>query len=734
MNYPKREREIDPVPLTDSRFPGLFYVDGDPEKPKHDPASKNRIASDDSQFNIFSTANINYNLESVRKSLIQLPPFKDYTQGVLELDIETIGIEFGKNNEIIFTDKAEIVAIGLKFNGRHYIACNPLRSELDLLNWLINQLNALPGCHSITGFNIYGFDLYVIEQRLEAHGLGHLCPWHRRGGDWPNYRWNNAIVFGRPLEMPAWVSDRYQLIDLYPQVVIQDGLTRKLDSYSLKEAVLGWGLRDSRRVEIGGQIDEYWEKAKSGDSEALDLIKEYLAYDLDDTELLWQFLIPQRYFLGQYMNWTLEKLLSTGTGSWWNAYLRGRTQTNPNPMTKCAYQGALTYYIAGLYQSGVKFDFASLYPSMQLVYGIGSRKDKRNVMLQTLAFQKAYRIELKKIAAETGDKDAEAQQNSAKVGLNSGYGMLGVAGLGFNDMYAAAAVTAYGRQCARYMIQFLLDRGISTHGVDTDGVYSVIDDWSALPTEWSGLPDTTENRQAYYKAVHKELNASLPEGVSADYELDYDLLWIPETTANIKRASEALRSKVEFLGNNSGESISPGLSKNYVMFGRDKKGKRKVTLKGKFKKRNQTWLVREFPKRFLELFLDEGVDAANDFYLTTRRAIADGTFPVEQLQQKVLVAANWKAFPSYGFPIGSKPTIHYVWRGDTEGKKKIKKVFIPSDNPTEAYAPEYYLEALDKIRRSIQIPMPMLGGLEADSAPASLPESVSDQLALFAFV
>jgi len=89
--------------------------------------------------------------------------------------------------------------------------------------------------------------------------------------------------------------------------------------------------------------------------------------------------------------------------------------------------------------------------------------------------------------------------------------------------------------------------------------------------------------------------------------------------------------------------------------------------------------------------------------------------PLEKLQKTVLVASSWKEFPRCGFPIGSKPTIHYVWKGETTGSRKIKKVFVPSDDPDEPYAVEYYLRKFEEILRETPIkihPVEQLGLLD----------------------
>jgi DNA polymerase elongation subunit (family B) len=724
INDPYQNSSNDPLPIPprDDRFPGLRYVEAREGAKKKDPDSKPRIVSDDTEFNIFDVPDTTFIRESEVK-LFDVQPFSDYTRGVVLLDLEWVGPDGGSATG---TKDDIIVAIGVRYRGKSYLACNKDKTEKELLQWFFARIESFPQVHTIAGYAIYGFyknseevmvDLAMIYHRCLLHGLE--CPWKPSESKYNTYRWQNAIVFGKPLEVPAWDCDLYELIDIYPQIVLYDSLVRKLENYRLKDSVIGFGLRKDRRIEIGDKIHEYWSK---GD---VDTIKTYLDYDLEDTELLWNFLTPQNYFMKAYMSWTLQRITTTGTGSWWNSFMIDRTKMKPKKTQTCSYQGALTFYMSGIHRSLMKCDFSGLYPSIMLTWLVCSHKDSDYIALKTLFFLLKYRKSIKKtpewIRFDGGDRspeclDADGRQNTAKRSANSLYGLWNTKGLNFNDPYAGAAVCAYGRQLSRYMINWLYEnKNLDTRGCDTDAAMACL----INPQEYDihgfekGINNYTEEEildnltkmDVFFKQTVSELNSTMPGYTAVDYEDLIPFMWVPPNIKD-KDAGKTLADKlnsVECYENVTPDQLDPGLSKNYIyaVAKRDKDGKLtgKFTLKskGKFKKRDKNWIQKDFVIDLITKLFYDGEHAAKEFALDVRAQIASGTLPLEKLQKTVLVASNWKQFVEWGFPVGSRPCIHYTWRGETTGKKRIKKVFVATDNISEFYAPEYYLDQFDTV-------------------------------------
>jgi len=63
------------------------------------------------------------------------------------------------------------------------------------------------------------------------------------------------------------------------------------------------------------------------------------------------------------------------------------------------------------------------------------------------------------ILGKAGDLAAKQAEAALKVLINSLFGFYGTSGVGFNDMEAAALVTAYGRRILRFMIDVIEKAG-----------------------------------------------------------------------------------------------------------------------------------------------------------------------------------------------------------------------------------------------------------------------------------
>jgi hypothetical protein len=211
---------------------------------------------------------------------------------------------------------------------------------------------------------------------------------------------------------------------------------------------------------------------------------------------------------------------------------------------------------------------------------------------------------------------------------------------------------------------------------------------------------TDEERDQKFKELCEELNKSLPGVTYVDYEDQIPFVFIPPNTKKTKLADRTLAEKLNSIDcyeDVTPDQVTAGLSKNYIYFKKKKDGSYALESKGKYRKRDKSWLSSGFVVELITKLFYDGEEVAREFARSIRQQIADCTIPLSKLQKTVLVAANWTEFPKQGFPVGTKPTVHYVWRGETSGKRVIKKVFVPSDKPDEPYAPEYYLEQFDEI-------------------------------------
>jgi DNA polymerase elongation subunit (family B) len=698
-----------PTPLTDDRFPFLRYREANPNaKNKEADDYKAKIVSNDSEINIFDVPDNSF-LKDAKLDLNEIQPFVEYSKGVAVFDLEWIG-EDGGEAKSDGTDV--IVAIGIKNRGEYHIGCRKDRTEKQLLEWFYKQLTALKHVHTLAAHAGYGFfrngkqvlvDFGMIWKRSQVHGLEKLCPWKPATGKWSTHVWRNAIINGSPLEVPAWDCRKYQLIDTYPQTALYDFLINKLTDYSLKLAPVQFGIKDAdeRQYDIGADVYKYW---AAGDTET---IVSYLKEDLDDTELLWNYLLPQKYFMKSYMDWDLKRITTTGTGSWWLTYYKKQTESEIPRIDKCGYTGALTYYISGIRRNCCKYDYSGLYPSIMLTYLISMKWDKDYFLLKALKFLITYRKSIKKTQAfidydngiETPEGiDAYGQQLTAKILANSLYGALALV-----DPYAAAAVTAYGRQLIRFAIEWLESKGLAVWGVDTDGciVNFKEDNFTS-----------DEERSAEFKRLEGELNAVLPGETKVEYEEYIPMVYIPPN--DDKKALQILADKLNSMEcyEVDPSNLDPGLSKNYIYF--VKKGdKFKKVYKGKFKKRGKSWLQAGFVMDFVEKMFYEGDEAAKDFAKEIRDAIAEGRLDTKKVRETKLVSKSQKALPMYGFENSQKYTLHHTFAGEIVKRRHEWKLIMPTDDETKPYDPDYYWEEFnEKILPQLFIDLPPI--LEED--------------------
>jgi DNA polymerase elongation subunit (family B) len=522
----------------------------------------------------------------------EIPPYESLS--ILGVDIETLGL----NPEL-----DRIILIGLyNEKGDHKIIQE--EDEAYMLRRFIKTLeNKKPDI--LTGFNCIEFDFKFIIRRCQLHGIIHPFSIAKK-----ETVIRTAQRFGEPVHYFAvWVSWGYNhpketaIIDLYHQVLQWDFVKRKLTSYTLKQSVLQMGLRKEARLELSySEMLGCWRRRDSG---GMDRLVEYLGYDLEDTKLLGDFLLPSVYYQRLFLDWKLQSLSTSGNGSKWNDIL---SKQYPGVMLetqqKHTYEGGLTGAIAGFFKNVVKFDVASLYPSIMLGYGICSSKDTHKKMLSILQYMKDERIRLKHIKDDDTDKYilsekafADQMQGTMKIMINSAYGSLSTQGIGFNDYIAAAMVTAYGRAILKLMVKSVENYGGVSVSIDTDGVYTYIE-----PGKEKGL--------------YKYVQSMMPKGIVIEMELHAKAFYSPPASMSIDVGDD--------------EDME-GLRKNYIIFYNGKNGKPggyKAT--GKFRKRDKSVLEKTFTPMYLTKYMDSH-ELAEEYYQDILGSLRDRTYPLKDI-------------------------------------------------------------------------------------------------------
>jgi DNA polymerase, archaea type len=625
----------------------LIQITEYPE-PKQVNNSKNysygRVDIDETKLDIFD-----YDTQPIApwKPSVKLTPYGDLTK--LYLDIETAGLDPG-------TDR--IYYVGLRnHKGQNLFITH--ESEHKILSDLVYLLCKHKPDILFT-FNGFEFDLPFIIRRCEILGVTH--PFriatkktiHATAQKFGQPSIFYSIFFNEKGDRPTAV------IDLYHQLLAYDFVARKLTRHSLKEAPLQLKLRKESRLDLGykGILKAWKEDRKS--------LEEYLKFDLEDTQLLADFLTPAIYYQKEYLpDWKLQAIATAGNGSKWNHILKTRYGYDEESTPKLNYQGALTFGLAGYYENIAKIDVKSLYPNCQLVYGIHSDKDRDRYQLSILKYALEEKDRLEELG-KTGDIVAKHRRGTTKVIANSGYGALG-SGIPYNDYKAAAMVTAYGRAIFRFMFNFIekYPNTVIT-GADTDGLFFAVE------------KDLDGSKR---KQIYTDLQAALPKGIEIAYELTAKSMFIPKSDRKPVAINDVDTSVF-----NSGD----GIRKNYVIV----LDTDKLYLKGKYVKRNRSQFEREFLPKLVQIRTLEGEQEAFVYYQAIRQQIEDGTMSTDyfKIERKASVAE--KIVVELG--LVDDDGVCTYWEGYHPNPSSRWRKMRTQKTNTEPYCIEHYLKEIDE--------------------------------------
>jgi len=368
-------------------------------------------------------------------------------------------------------------------------------------------------------------------------------------------------------------------------------------------------------------------------------IKQYLGYDLADTELLADYLMPSVYYQQIFVpGLSVQSLAITGNGKKWQLAIEAQypNEPLPEPSEPVDFQGGLTAGVAGLHRNVSKIDVASLYPSIMLKYGIGSEKDRDDKMLSILDYLLTERLRLKKLA-KSGDREADQKQGALKVLINSAYGFLGTTGVGFNDYCAAALVTAYGRAIATRMIETIEAAGGTPIEVDTDGVM------------FKCPPGTND-------LIFDHVSSAMPEGIKLEHEWQAQAVFIPKA--------------------NDGT----GLCKNYAVFLQDG-----IKLTGQFRKRDRSQLERGYPIEYLKQYIHDP-EKAESYREALLSEIETGSLPTSTIAITRKIRRGEKVL----LELGSVGDIVTYYNGKNGS-------FVSEGD----YSRQFYLELLQEMRTKL---------------------------------
>jgi DNA polymerase, archaea type len=547
----------------------------------------------------------------------------------LYIDIETSGLD---------PQVDRVLMVGLMDDqGNHHIITN--QDEKVLLTEVMAYLKANKS-QCLIGHNHIAFDLPFLIARSDRHRVRHPFRLANKTG-----RITSASFHGKPIEFTPVYWKGTDILDTFQQIAIWDKSASKLSGYGLKNSTIALGLRDDRRLELTvNEIRECWD---SGDA---DRIREYLVFDLEDTKLLADFLLPVVWYQMAYVPNLSFQMMAVASPALKAQKVHQSLISGVEPESdeQIGFDGGKVELLApGLHSDVAKIDVASLYPSIMLKYGICSRKDPEHRFLGWLQYLTKERLRLKELA-KRGDKSANFKQNAMKILINGSYGFLGTGFYTFNDYEAAALVTAYGRKILNVMTETVDRCGGVPIELDTDGILF-----------------SDHNPQQTAAAV----SLALPEGINIDLELVNCGLYAPN-------------------------------AKNYVIIHPNGK----TTIKGIFRKRMRCQLEKAFPVEYLKLYFLESPAAADEYYQQVRESIANGSIDTAKLTITRKISVSEKNLVELGLGQPGE-TVSYWYAEQPRHHGRTGRILnsCSIETNTQPYWVEYYLEKLDNQRAEILV-------------------------------
>ncbi|HEY8240085.1 MAG TPA: DNA polymerase domain-containing protein, partial [Kiritimatiellia bacterium] len=358
----------------------------------------------------------------------------------------------------------------------------------------------------IEGHNLFKFDLPYLFARAKRHGVALALG---RDGSKPSVRASRYSVAEQVIAYPRVEIRGRHVVDTFFLLLAYDVSHRSLESLTLKDAAIHFGVAAKDRTYIDGE-----DIARTFDADPGQVMK-YARDDILETRAVSDLLSPSYFVQAQILPYAYQNICVRGTGTKIDSlllreYVR-RGHSVPQPDTPRPFAGGYTdVFFTGVAQNVHHVDVRSLYPSIMLKDGLRPRSDELDIFLTLLRYLRDFRVDAKKRmqAAATPEERSyqDAIQTTFKILINSFYGYLGFGQGRFSDFDAAERVAATGRDLLKKMIEWLRDNYAQPIEIDTDGIYFVP----------PGFKD-----QAELDRFRQEFQQTLPPGIDIEFDGDY---------------------------------------------------------------------------------------------------------------------------------------------------------------------------------------------------------------------
>ena len=352
------------------------------------------------------------------------------------------------------------------------------------------------------------------------------------------------------------------------------------------------------------------------------IVEQYLDDDLYETMIVDDSFSQSTFLLSKLVPTTYERIATMGTATLWKIIMLAWSYENnlaiPFKDEKRAITGGLSRLLnVGYSKNIVKFDYASLYPSIQLVYDVFPDCDVMGVQKSMLKYFRNIRIKYKRLAGElakTNPVEAEMydrKQLPIKIFINAYFGSLSAPHVfPWGDMNMGETITCVGRQCLRMMIMFFEKKGYKPLVMDTDGVnFETPDSIGEHKYIGKGLNELVEEGKEYtgIEADTAEFN-----DIFMRNEMGLDIDYTAPACINVSR-------------------------KNYIIK-LIKKGKEKIKLTGNtIKSKKLPGYIEEFLDKGIKMLLKGEGKEFVEYYYEYLQKIFDKQVPLAKIAQRAKV-------------------------------------------------------------------------------------------------
>ena len=423
------------------------------------------------------------------------------------------------------------------------------------------------------------------------------------------------------------------------------------------------------------------------------IVEQYLDDDLYETMIVDDSFSQSTFLLSKLVPTTYERIATMGTATLWKIIMLAWSYENnlaiPAKDEKRSITGGLSRLLnVGYSKNIVKFDYSSLYPSIQLVYDVFPECDVMGVQKSMLKYFRNIRIKYKHLAGELKNTDPvqsemyDRKQLPIKIFINAYFGSLSAPQVfPWGDMNMGETITCVGRQCLRMMIMFYQKKGYKPLVMDTDGVNF----------------ETPENidETVYIGKGNNELVVAGKEyrGIEADTAEFNDIFMRNEMGLDIDYTAPACINVSR---------------KNYIIK-LVKKGKEKIKLTGNTikSKKLQTYVV-EFLDEGLKYLLSGDGHSFVELYYEYVEKIFNKEIPLAKIANKARVKQSIEDYKKYvtkttkagslmsrqahmelimasDYPAGLGDTIYYINNGVKKSSGDVQKIARPTKKQQEEY-------------------------------------------------